>query len=157
MLEQMEFRPARPPLRDLVPIAFVALLFLILAPGIIARPAPWPIVGLTGTALLVVGGLWLRLRHRFPGDPTLRVNREGMSYVRGGRERGFKWTDIAAIRVDSTLNEMRFIPASGERPIVMHNHMVAEDGRPFAMLIEDYWQPPKARRTQARPLRSMRR
>jgi hypothetical protein len=32
----------------------------------------------------------------------------------------------------------------------MHRNMVAADGRAWAMLIEDYWDPPKSRGRKAR-------
>jgi hypothetical protein len=141
--EAIEFRPARPPLRTLWPLVILTPLFLILAPRILMHPAPWDVVGLIGGALLIAGGLWMWFRQRFPGDPTLRVDARGMSYVRGRRERALKWSEVAAIQVDFTLDRMLFVPKSGAKPIVMHINMVSADGRQWAMLIEDYWRPPK--------------
>jgi hypothetical protein len=100
-------------------------------------------VGLIGVALLIAGGIWLWFRGRFPGDPTLRVDTKGMSYVRSGRERGFKWSEIAAIQADFTLDRMLFVPKSGGKPIVMRINMVSADGRYWAGLIENYWRAPK--------------
>jgi len=152
MAEPLEFRPARPPLRELVPLLFLALLFLVLALQKIGHSAPVSLVGLSGLALLIAGGIWLRLRYRFPGDPTLRVDGEGMSYVRGGREQALKWSEIAAIHSDFTLNPMLFVPTSGQKRIAMHHDMIAADGRSWVLLIEDYWRPPKdkGRRSQRR-------
>lgn len=149
MGEAREFRSARPPLRELVPVAVLTLFFVILAPQIVAHPSVWRLVGLTGTALLIAGGIWLRLRDRFPGDPTLKVDAEGMSYRRGGREQRLKWTEVAAIRADFTLDRMLFIPTSGQKPIAMRHNMVTADGQAWAMLIEEYWQPPEE--TDRRP------
>ena len=148
-VEALEFRPARPPLRSLWATAFLAAIALVLAPRIVANPSPEPLGGLAGLALLIAGGLWLWFRGRFPGDPVLRVDAKGMTYTRGGRQRGLKWTQVAEIRVDFTLDRMLFVPTSNEKPIVMHLNMVAADGRRWDMLIEEYWQPPKkkARRT----------
>jgi hypothetical protein len=146
--EPMEFRPARPPLRKLWPLGILSPLFLMLAPRILKDPKPWDVVGLIGVALLIAGGIWLWFRQRFPGDPVLRVDAAGMSYVRGGRERGLKWKEITAIQVDFTLDRMLFIPTSDQKPIVMHPNMVSADGRPWAMLIENYWRSPENRRRQ---------
>jgi hypothetical protein len=115
-----------------------------LAPRIVARPALVMVLGLTGLGLLIVGGIWLWFRQRFPGEPTLRVDAVGMTYVRGGRERALKWTDVAAILEDFTLDRLLFVPSSGGKAIVMHRNMVSADGRHWAMLIENYWQPPAA-------------
>lgn len=148
--EAMEFRPARPPLRKLWPLGILLLLFVMLAPRILEDPQPRDVVGLICVALLIVGGIWLWFTQRFPGDPTLGVDDKGMSYVRGGRERGFKWSEIAAIQADFTLDRMLFVPKSGERPIVMHRNMVSADGRPWAMLIENYWRSPESKRRHYR-------
>ena len=143
MAKAMEFHPARPTLRDFLPIAFLSLLFIILAPRIIADPAPWPLVGMTGTALLIAGGIWLRLMYRFPGHPTLRVDQEGMSYSRGGRQRSLKWIDVSGIIVDFTLNRMQFVSPSVDKPIAMHWNMVSSDGQHWLMVMDNYWKAPK--------------
>jgi hypothetical protein len=144
--ETIEFRPARPPLRKLWSLGFMSLLFLGLAPRILMHPKPWDLVGLVGMALLIAGGTWLWFRQRFPGDPRLRVDAKGMSYIRSGRERGFKWSEIAAIQADFTLDRMLFVPKSGEKPIAMRINMVSADGRHWVGLIENYWRPPKSGR-----------
>ena len=141
--EAIEFRPARPPLRKLWPLVVLSPLFLMLAPRILMHPTPWDVAGLIGVALLIAGGIWLWFRQRFPGDPTLRVDAEGMSYVRSGRERALKWTEIEAIQADFTLDRMLFVPKSGAKPIAMRLDMVSADGRHWAMLIENYWRSPK--------------
>ena len=146
----MEFRPGRPRLRSLWPTAFLAALFVLLSPKVVANPEPLSLFGLAAGALLVMGGTWLWFRQRFPGDPTLRVDAKGMSYIRGGRERGLEWAQVRAIQVDFTLDRMLFIPTSGEEPIVMHLNMVAADGRAWAMMIEEYWEPPKDERRRSR-------
>jgi hypothetical protein len=146
--EAIEFRPARPPLRKLWPLGILLPLFLMLAPRIFMNPTPRDVAGLVGLGLLIVGGIWLWFRQRFPGDPTLRVDSKGMTYSRSGRERGLKWTEISEIQADFTLDRMLFVPKSGERPIVMRLNMVSADGRDWAMLIENYWRSPeKGRRT----------
>src|SRR3954452_18423287 len=77
-----EFRPAQPPLKELVPTAFLFLLLTMIAPHVATRPTRWSIGGVIGCFLLVIGGLWLHLRDRWPGDPTLRVDAQGLSYRR---------------------------------------------------------------------------
>jgi hypothetical protein len=148
--EAIEFHPARPPLRRLFPVGFLALMFLIIAPKVVADPKPWDVVGLTGGGLLVLGGLWLWFRGRFPGKPTLRVDAEGMTYRRYGRERGLAWSEVAAMPVDFMLERMLFVPKSGGKPIAMHYNMVADDGRAWLMLIEDYWTGPDDDQTVCR-------
>ena len=144
--EPMEFRPVRPPLRQLWPLAILSPIFLLIAPGILADPTPERLVGLAGTGSLILGGIYLWFRQRIPGDPTLRIDAAGMIYARGDRERGLKWTEVAEILVDFTLDRMLFVPTSGGKPIVMHRNMVSADGRRWDMLIETYWQPPVKRR-----------
>jgi hypothetical protein len=146
--EPMEFRPARPPLRQLWPLGILSPLFVIIAPGIVTHPTKESVVGLAGGSLLILGGIWLWFRQRFPGDPRLRVDAFGMSYVRGERERALRWSQVEAILVDFTLDRMLFVPTSGEKPIVMHRNMVSADGQEWAMLIENYWQPHLTRRGQ---------
>ena len=107
------------------------------------EPKPWDVVGLIAMALLIARGSWLWFRQRFPGDPTLRVDANGMSYLRRARERGLKWSEIAAIQADFTLDRMLFVPKSSGKPIVMRINMVSADGRCWAGLIENYWRAPK--------------
>ena len=141
--QAMEFRPVRPPLRSLWPSAFLAVLFLIVVPGILEAPSLWPVIGLTGVGLLIAGGIWLWFRGRFPGHPTLRVDAAGMTYLRGGHERSLEWSKVAAIQADFTLDRMLFIPTNGSKPIVMHRNMGSPDGGAWAMVVEQYWRPPK--------------
>ena len=141
--EALEFRPARPPLRSLLPTAFLSIVFLAIAPRILAEAAFWPMIGLGGGILLIIGGIWLWFRQRFPGDPTLRVDAKGMSYVRGNRSRSLKWSEVEAILFDFTLDRMLFVPNDGGKPISMRINMITADGRYWAMLIEEYWKPPK--------------
>ena len=142
MAEAREFRPIWPRFREVLPVAFLALLLMIVAPGVLMRPGTWSLVMLTGTALLVLGGAWLLLRLRFPGSPLLRVDGEGLSYVRSGHEQRLRWDEVEAIHVDHQRTELIFLPASGKTPIVVHRDMAAADGQRFDMLIEHYWRPP---------------
>lgn len=137
----MEFRPNRPTLRSILPLAFLGLLLVGLAAAAINRPGSVSPIGLAGLALLVAGGAWLLLRNRFPGAPKLRVDRTGMTYERGDRERSLKWDEVAAIHVDHQRQDLRFVASSAEAPIVMHRDMVSPDGQRFDMLMEDYWLP----------------
>ena len=139
--EPMEFSPARPTLRSILPVAFLGLLLAGLAAAAIARPGSVSALGLAGLALLVAGGSWLLLRNRFPGAPRLRVDRTGMSYERGGKTRNLSWDEVAAIKVDHQREDMRFVPVSGEAAIVMNRDMVSVDGQRFDMLMENYWLP----------------
>ena len=139
--EPMEFSPARPTLRSILPVAFLGLLLAGLAAAAIARPGSVSALGLAGLALLVAGGCWLLLRNRFPGAPRLRVDRTGMSFERGGKTRNLSWDEVAAIKVDHQREDMRFVPVSGEAAIVMNRDMVSVDGQRFDMLMENYWLP----------------
>ena len=135
-----EFRPARPPLKEFVPLAFLGLLFVIIAPKILARPDTMQMVALFLLGGLVGGGLWMWLRLRVPGSPKLTVGPEGLSYQRFGRTRGLGWNEVADIQIlHDPQRELRFLPMTGGPPIVMHRDMVASDGQRFDMLIEEYW------------------
>ena len=142
MAGALKFHPRRPSLREVAPVAFLSLLWLVLAPRILASPTRTSLLGLAAFTLLVACGIWLQARLRFPGSPTLRVDGEGMCYIRGGRERRLAWKDVAEIQINYPRREFRFVPSSGGHPIVMHSHMVTADGRWFDSLIEEYWQPP---------------
>ena len=139
--EVMEFRPARPRRPSLWSIVILAIVFIVLALANLAHRAFEPLAALAGVGLLLAAGIWFQFRLRFPGDPTLRVDAEGMSYIRGGREQGLKWTEVSEIMSDSTLGRMLFLPVSGRPPIIMHPDMVAADGRAWALMIEHYWRP----------------
>jgi len=141
--KDMEFRPARPGLRELAPVAFLgAMLAILLWQAVVkgASVSPW---GLGGLIVLVAGGIFMMLRHRFPGSPVLRVDAEGMTYTRFGRSRAMAWRDVWAIETDFTLNELRFIPIPGSRPIAMYREMVSREGVSFTMVMEDYWESPE--------------
>src|SRR6476661_6959224 len=90
----LTFRPARPPFKDAWPTAFLGALTLILIPTIIRRPDTQSVIGLTLALILVGGGVWWWFRQRWPGDPHLKVNAQGMSYTRFGRTRGYSWKEI---------------------------------------------------------------
>ena len=136
-----EFRPARPRLREIAPVALLGLFFVILAPKILALPDTMQLVALLLLGGLVGGGLWMLLRLRFPGSPKLTVGPEGLSYARGGGMRALGWDEVAAIHIlHDPQRELRFLPVTGGPPIVMHRDMVASDGQRFDMLVEEYWE-----------------
>jgi hypothetical protein len=83
------------------------------------------------------------LRDRWPGDPTLRVDAQGLSYRRFGKTKTMAWTDVAANPVDFTLKRMSFVPSGGGKAIAMRHNMVAEDGTAWLMVIEEYWRAPR--------------
>ena len=143
---QQEFRPARPQVREIVPVALLgAILAVLLWQAVVngARFSPW---GLGGLTVLVAGGIFMMLRHMFPGSPVLSVDAEGMTYTRFGRSRAMAWRDVWAIETDFTLDELRFIPVPGSRPIAMYREMVSREGVSFTMVMEDYWESPEDQR-----------
>ena len=138
--QTLEFRPARPSLRSLVPVAYLGLILAALLLVQFFGSAELSLLGLSGMIVLVAGGAWLTTRLRFPGDPRLRVGPDELVYRRGKRERRLSWEAVKAIEVHHRREEMRFISRSGER-ITTHRDMVTADGRRFDMLIEHYWLP----------------
>lgn len=141
--KEIEFRPVRPGLRELAPVTFLgAMLAILLWQTVVngARFSPW---GLGGLIVLVAGGIFMMVRHRFPGSPVLKVDADGMRYIRFGRPRAIAWRDIWAIETDFMLNELRFIPVPVSRPIAMYREMVSADGASFTMVMEDYWESPQ--------------
>jgi hypothetical protein len=99
----------------------------------------------------MAAGLYLGLRNRWPGRPTLIMDHERLVYSRFGRERALRWDEVERIGDGRYLaQEMMFVPVSGGKPIVVSSQMVTADGEYFLGLIEEYWTPPKKRRKRSR-------
>ena len=137
----MEFRPAPPTRKELFPLSAFGLVLVLIGVGAATRPdgaSPF----LVGAAvILAAAGFGLAVRLRFPGSPTLRVTRDALTYSRSGRTRTLRWADVAEVQLDHQRKELRFIPTTGERPVVMHRDMIAANGQRFDGIIERWWKP----------------
>ena len=136
------FRPAPPRLREYWGAAVFAILTLMGVYALLFRPhdsSPLPVLA---TAVLLAAWLWLLLRNRFPGSPTLTADSRCLTYRRGRREERAEWSDIVAVHADYVKKEMLFLRRAPERPIVVHRDMVAADGTRLDVAFEDYWTPP---------------
>ena len=141
--KEIEFRPARPGLRELAPVVFLGAMLAILLWQAFVNGADISRWGLAGLTALVAAGIFAACHLRFPGSPVLRVYAEGLQYARSGRTAEMLWSDLVAIEGEYTRKERRFISGRGGRPIIVHQNMVARDGRYFLELIEDYWEAPE--------------
>lgn len=138
----MEFRPIAPSFKELRPVLFFGLLLIAAVVRAVTHPPAFsPLLILVGVTFVVLGG-WLAFRQRFPGSPRLSVNRESLTYTRFGRSRTLLWSEVANIQTDDIWRQTRIIPATGERPIIMHPGMISANGRRFDGLIETWWTPP---------------
>lgn len=138
----MEFRPAPPRPRQAFPLVIFSALLIVVALRAAMHPSaisPLLIAALLG---FVAFGAWLVSRLRFPGSPRLRVDRNGLTYTRGGRARALLWSEIAAIHLDHRRKELRFLPATGAPPVVVHSDMIAANGQRFDGIIERWWRAP---------------
>lgn len=146
MSKERLFRPARPRLKELRGAALFAVLLVILLYAALRDGSSSSLAAAAGSALMMTGGLWLALHDRWPGRPELFMDAQGLRYSRFGREQSMRWDEVASIEALYDRNQMRFVPVSGGKPITTRLQMVTEGGEWFAMLLEEYWTPPKERR-----------
>jgi len=133
-----------PPLRDQRLIIFFGVMTLVGAIGWVREGNPWPTLGFLA---FTIAASWLVYRLRVFGAPTIDMDSKGLAWRSGKREEFAAWRDISAIEWDFTRNEIRFVRKGGRPPIRTHSRLVTDDGEWFDMLIEEYWNPPKRRRT----------
>ena len=139
-----QFRPTLPRLRKSWPVIVFALLTILAAFGWIREGAVAPF--LVSFAMMLAAS-WLYYRIRVFGAPTLDVDRSGLRYRIGRREVTADWTEIENVGWDFYRDEILFYRRAGRRPIRVSIDMTTRDGERFDMVLEDYWNPPKGRRT----------